>query len=804
MKKNVTNRLKALAVGVTMLATGLTVPSLVNQTAPTVNASGTVDANFAKALQYSMYFYDSNMCGVGVGENSRFVWRDDCHTYDEKLPLNTSYTNLSSAQIAKYGKYLDPDGDGYVDVSGGYHDAGDHVKFGMPESYAGSTLGWGYYEFRDAYKKTGQDDHIETILRYFNDYFMKCTFLDEKGDVAAFCYQVGEGEIDHAFWNSPENDEMKRVGFFLTAEKPQTDYVVAHAASLAVNYLNFKDTDPAYAAKNLKYAKALFKFAKDNPKQLSDNGDGPRAFYASSKWEDDYCWAAGWLFLATEDVSYLESALPYIDYYAPPGWMHCWNDVWNGSSIIWGVIDMKYPELHVQDMYRKAQNKSEYEDANFWTQTKKHLDERMVLGRTPGGYNWYLTWGSARYNTAVQLTALCYDKYQNNGKPSVYSQWAKGQMEYLMGKNPINRCYIVGCCEKSAKFPHHRAASCTVDAEDPSPHRYVLYGALVGGPQMDDSHNDVTRDWIDNEVTIDYNAAFVGACAGLYEFFGTPSMTVTPDFPPAPNYGGGDDKGGNDYWVDVYAADDKMDTGAGVTKLSFKVRTNATKIQTGISVRYYFSIAEMADKSKISEVKASTLYDQANMEAKAVSVLSGPIKYDKVADTYYVEIKWDDYKIANSNKMYQMTLGLYYGEKWDPTNDWSYQGIEKRPDIRKDYDGDEKRNDYFCVYAGGELIGGIEPDGTTPKKEQPTTATSSTTLHQGKTVYGDVNLDGDVTIEDVVLVRLYLLNTAKYPLTDEQCGNALVISGQKTVQGNCAVTIQDYVVEKIKSLPYTN
>lgn len=129
----------------------------------------------------------------------------------------------------------------------------------MPEAYAASTLGWGYYEFRDSYVKTGQNDHIETILKYFNDYFMKCTFRNASGDVVAFCYQVGEGEIDHSYWNAPEIDEMKRKGFFLTAEKPQTDYVVATAASLASAYLNFKATDAAYADKCLDYAKALFK-----------------------------------------------------------------------------------------------------------------------------------------------------------------------------------------------------------------------------------------------------------------------------------------------------------------------------------------------------------------------------------------------------------------------------------------------------------------------------------------------------------------------------------------------------------------
>ena len=66
--------------------------------------------NYAKLLQYSMYFYDGNMCGDDVDSASAFDWRGDCHTGDE--------------------------------VVGGFHDAGDHVKFGLPAGYTASTLGW--------------------------------------------------------------------------------------------------------------------------------------------------------------------------------------------------------------------------------------------------------------------------------------------------------------------------------------------------------------------------------------------------------------------------------------------------------------------------------------------------------------------------------------------------------------------------------------------------------------------------------------------------------------------------------------
>jgi hypothetical protein len=101
---------------------------------------------------------------------------------------------------------------------------------------------------------------------------MKATFMDDDGNVIAYCYQVGEGNNDHNYWCPPElqvDDTMvassscavKRPAYFATEEMPASDQCAGAAASLAVNYLNFKDTDKEYAEKCLKYAKALYDFA---------------------------------------------------------------------------------------------------------------------------------------------------------------------------------------------------------------------------------------------------------------------------------------------------------------------------------------------------------------------------------------------------------------------------------------------------------------------------------------------------------------------------------------------------------------
>lgn len=782
---------------------------------PTTASAADIEVNFAKALQYSIYFYDANMCGTDVSENTQYVWRDDCHTYDAQVPMNTSSTNLSESFLTQYQDILDPDGDGCIDVAGGFHDAGDHVKFGMPENYAASTLGWGYYEFRDAYQTTGQADHIETILRYFNDYLMKCTFRDADGEVIAHCYQVGDGDIDHAYWNAPEIDDMERPAFFLTGDKPQTDYVVSAAASLAVNYLNFKDTDAAYAEKSLDYAKALFTFAQTHDKELSDNADGPKGYYRSEKWEDDYVWAAAWLYKATEDVSYLNDAVNYIDYYAPSGWAYCWNDVWSGALTILGEIDLEHPELDLQNMYRTAQNKTQYEDADFWIQIEKAIKTWMNNYTTPGGYAFLNQWGSARYNTAMQLVTLIYDKYKNNGQPSAYSDWAKGQMEYIMGDNPMNRAYIVGYSDIAAKYPHHRAASGLTKCEDTDEHRYVLYGALVGGPDGQDKHVDTTADYIYNEVTIDYNAAFVGACAGLYTFYGTPDMQVTPDFPPLPEIND-DDEGGNAYWVEAFSVDIVQEAPK-ANEITFYVRSNSNKPAKDISVRYYFDATGMSSVDP-ADMEIRELYDQMGMETDYKATLSGPKLYKD--NIYYIEISFDGYAIANSNKKYQFALGTYaWQNSWNPSDDWSYQNIKIETNA---FEGTTERTDNICVYSGGVLVGGIEPDGTKPDDivttaattENTTTTTTTTTATTASTnastessatntstdeqtsaettssdstttststkesvspvpsdtLLGDVNLDGHIDLLDAIILNKYAADAVK--LSEESLINA--------------------------------
>lgn len=83
-------------------------------------------------------------------------------------------------------------------------------------------------------------------------------------------------------------------------------------------------------------------------------------------------------------------------------------------------------------------------------------------------------YGSCRYDTAAQLCALVYAKETGDMK---FADWAEGQMEYIMGDNPMNRAYIVGYSDNAASHPHHRAAhgSKTLNMDDPLDQTHVLW-----------------------------------------------------------------------------------------------------------------------------------------------------------------------------------------------------------------------------------------------------------------------------------------------------------------------------------------
>lgn len=421
-----------------------------------------VEYNYAKVLQESLYFYDANMCGNLEGKCA-LSWRGNCHT---KKDSSVTYTNNGKTYT--------------LDVSGGFHDAGDHVKFGLPQGYAASMLGMSYYQFKDAFEELGQTEHLKTITDYFCDYFKRCTVY-EGNDVIAFCYQVGDGGSDHAIWSAPENqDGLERPAFFADASNPATDEVSVAIAALALNYKNFGN------AEDLKVAKDLYAFVQKNSKSCATTGAYP--YYHSQSYGDDLALAASALMVATGDSSYNTVYNEYKES-GNNGVNQYWVLDWANSGAMACMLQKDSAKL------------------------KSITEVCTQKGKIDGVFNCVSDWGSCRYSAAEQFTGLVYDKLMGT---STFKDWAISQMNYMIGDNPNKRCYIVGYNENSSKYPHHRAASNSTGDKVYNKNHYTLLGAVVGGPGSGGQYYDKQEDYHCNEVALDYNAGLVGAAAGLY------------------------------------------------------------------------------------------------------------------------------------------------------------------------------------------------------------------------------------------------------------------------------------------------
>jgi len=672
--------------------------------AQTNPVAGQTAYNYAEALQKSIYFYDAEKSGPGI-TGGRLEWRGNSDLSDMTVPLKPKGadglgTNMSQAFIDANRAVLDPDGNGSLDLSGGMHDAGDHVKFGMPQSYAASTLGWGYYHFKDAFQSASQDQHMLEELKWFTDYFLRATFRNASGNVVAFAYQVGEGSVDHTLWAPPELHNLPRPAYLATSATPASDQAAGAAAALAIMYLNYNTVDPVYAAKCLDTARALYTFAKQN-RGLGYSG----GFYGSSYDEDELSWAAVWLYRATNDQAYITdiTAVDGTGHYT--GWLKKiiastsdnWQNIWVHSwDTVWGGVFLELaPITNDPKHWYYARWNLEY-----WSGIP-HVDpsDTTFLAGTPAGFKVINTWGSARYNAAAQLQAMVYRKYTGR---TDFTDWARGQMNYIMGNNPMGYSYIVGYPSptQSAQHPHHRAAhgSTTNSMSDPPNHRHVLWGALVGGPDTTDLHVDSTSDFVYNEVAIDYNAGLVGALAGLYKYYGAgqqPLANFPPLEPPETAY------------TDQGKIEQENNQRSQISLRLSAVPTHPPHYVTGLKARYFFNISELVPFGQnISAVSAQIVYDEQASSYGGSTLIAGPIAWDAPNGIYYVELDWSANAIYGKRDVQFALIAAQasdFASHWDPSNDWSHQGLTTTGFTA---------SQYMPIYLNGVRVYGQEPGGS--------------------------------------------------------------------------------------------
>ncbi|MDE6500729.1 MAG: glycoside hydrolase family 9 protein [Ruminococcus sp.] len=421
--------------------------------------------NYAKLLQYSLYFYDANYCGIGAGEKSHFSWRDDCHK------------------------------DGTA--NGGFHDAGDGIICGLTEGFTASTLGWLYYEYKDEFQKTGTYAHFKDISTEFAEFFKNCTTLDGNGNVTRFIYEIGDDGADHGKWRAPELMSRNSNEYYSTTDGA-SNTAAQYAAALAQQYINFGDEE------SLKYAKALYDFASKNRKMTYD-----QQTYSDKSVEDDIAWAAGWLYIATGEQPYLDANSK--DTSNTNDWVndYYYGGVWLGAAIINAEITGNWskPVSYIQNIVNQNQNR--FYVMNSWGSARHNtLMQTCALVATKhkekSGAD-FAEWCKGQTDMILgknNANVCLVVGYNNVSATSPHHRAASG-------------LYVGDGWEEWNSWNGDYANV---------PTSHTLYGALCGGPTSEDFGTFQklnAKDATSNEVALDYQVGLVGAAVGLYHEYGT-------------------------------------------------------------------------------------------------------------------------------------------------------------------------------------------------------------------------------------------------------------------------------------------
>jgi endoglucanase len=633
--------------------------------------------NYAEVLQKSMWFYEAQRSGPLDPEKNRVEWRGSSGEKD-------------GSDVGK-------------DLTGGWLDAGDNMKFNFPMASAATLLAWGGLEYGDAYRKIGQWGYLLENLKWVTDYFIKChTAPDE------FYGQIGVGMTDHVWWGAPEVFPKERPAFKISASKPGSELASEAAATLAASSILFRATDPTYADLCLKHAKELYAFADKNKGLYHEAITDVTDFYKSwSGYEDELVWGALWLYLATKDATYLTKAegsydkLPKEPQSTTPKFKEAlsWDDKTYGCYVLLSKITNK-PRYH--------------EDTQRWLDWWSYgysvrqsggstWSEDQGIAYTPKGLAWIREWGPIRYASNTAFAAMVYTdcKEVPAAKRDLYYKWAKSQVDFALGDNEQKHSYVCGFGVNPPVKPHHRSMHgpwLDDNGRTPVNSRHILFGALVGGPGKDGSYADDRGEYVKNEVATDYNAGFSSLVARLVK-----DNDVTPlaNF-PTPQVRDTE-----------FVVDAKINqAGDRYTEIAAVIHNKTTwpaRYSPNLKLRYYVNLSEViAGGLSISDVTA---------EFKSCGLCDNPatitplVKSSTDPDVYYTEISLKDENMfpggqSVHRREIQFRIGL--NDKapqklWDPSNDYSYTGLTNMMDT-----ANAKR---MPLYENGVLVWGEEQDG---------------------------------------------------------------------------------------------
>ena len=336
-----------------------------------------------------------------------------------------------------------------IDASGGWHDAGDYLKFVETTSYVTAVMLFAYDHYRRHFPARVRIGTMPQLLAYARvglDWLLKMHPSPHE-----FYYQVGDA-TDHDTWRLPEDDCSARKKSW----KPRPVYfgVGANlagrtAVALSIASRLYRPYAPQFAARCLIAAQSAYRLGLQNRKVLTTR---PYEFYPERTWKDDMEWAAIDLYRSTKRREYLQDALAFSLEVGPADDQ---TSVYNTHAMAHYTLYPYAPPAHRRLLLDHLRSDAEL--------TRRRAQNPYGLG-TP-----YI-WGTAEAAAGAAITSLVYAALSGE---KAYVDLARHQRDFILGCNPFGLSCVIGAGTRYPFFPHHQIANIR---------SIELSGALVGGP----------------------------------------------------------------------------------------------------------------------------------------------------------------------------------------------------------------------------------------------------------------------------------------------------------------------------------
>lgn len=460
--------------------------------------------DYREALNMGLKFFGGQRCG---NTHNWMLWDNPdvtkkyCHTQDGKGSLNGG-------------------DNGSMDLTGGWHDCGDHIKVATTMGYAAISLLVAYDVWPQAFQDNYDADYslansIPDVLdevKIATDYFIK-SFPTS----SSFVYYVGSA-ADHNKWvtSSYQSDLGVSDGgdprpFFSTTTTggPQAANYASALALMAIHY-----PDAAYQAQCASAAKIAYAYAVANETQQQ----GIPEFYPSpnSEWTDELSLAAVLMYRLTGEQTYLDQAISNL------------QGKWESNSPLAWDTESDFAYYYIVKASPAATNGQGGSIIDFLR--KNVFTLHIPTGESnANGFPYYTsTWGTNKLACGGAVAAALYCKLVQDSVITSTYDVAKAKkyvyriVDYMLGNNEFGHTFLHGYKGDMTYRIHHRNAMGRNDNPTTAVKNSADYmfasGGLLGGPSATGVFSNIVEggsSYTETEGGCDYNAPFVCLISSL-------------------------------------------------------------------------------------------------------------------------------------------------------------------------------------------------------------------------------------------------------------------------------------------------